>query len=477
MIPTEDNIPVSSYTTLSYCWGNRSFIKLTSSVYSKFRSWLPLSDLPQAFQDAITITRDLKIQFIWIDALCIVQDSNEDFHRQSSEMSLIYANTSCNIAAGTGDNPHAPLFGQRDPKAFQIGRFECDWEADDSNHPLSSLNSVFDGRYFDDLQDAHLFSRGWILQELLLSPRFVFCARNQIHWFCRYFEACDVWPEGNPPRFYRRVEPGNLIFRGMTGWAEIVMRYSKLALSHPQDRLVALSGLAKVFQSDIADAYVAGHWKSQLQVSLHWSPHDPFRKLTRTIGTGEPYVAPSWSWASFGAEVWPEWADETPSFLCEIRSVSVKPVGLDPTGQILGGRLVLMAPSKSVLVSSQQEIHLPELRSSKHTTCYASWSSEVQFQPGAHVELALTYVNIHKIHWSNEESWKWELQMGSLILMQPNAMSEDYERIGSYRTYTDFRPGQAPERDGLEAFGLEINDNTSEVTAGDNCCYQEFSIV
>jgi len=49
--------------------------------------------LPKMFQDAISITRILDIEYIWIDSLCIIQDDSEDWEVQSTKMNEIYENS------------------------------------------------------------------------------------------------------------------------------------------------------------------------------------------------------------------------------------------------------------------------------------------------------------------------------------------------------------------------------------------------
>jgi hypothetical protein len=130
-IPAVDRVPVPRYTTMSYCWGDAHFLKLTSDDLETFRSGLPISSLPQAFQDAISITRDLGIRFIWIDALCIFQDLKDDFARECTSMSKIYTNSSCNIVATFGKSPHKSLFRARNYRALQTGKSVTAWKVHD----------------------------------------------------------------------------------------------------------------------------------------------------------------------------------------------------------------------------------------------------------------------------------------------------------------------------------------------------------
>ena len=67
------------YLALSYCWGAGPHPhSLTTRNRQQYMTSLPINDLPNTLANAINITRRLGLQFLWIDALCIVQDDNRD---------------------------------------------------------------------------------------------------------------------------------------------------------------------------------------------------------------------------------------------------------------------------------------------------------------------------------------------------------------------------------------------------------------
>lgn len=67
-----------SYVALSYCWGGDSTFVLNVKTIGFLQEGIPLADYPATLRDAIIITRSLGIQYLWIDALCIRQDSAEE---------------------------------------------------------------------------------------------------------------------------------------------------------------------------------------------------------------------------------------------------------------------------------------------------------------------------------------------------------------------------------------------------------------
>lgn len=74
-------------------------VTLTSKNVDKLVKEIEVGDLPKTFKDAIAFTRASRIGYLWIDSLCIIQDSEEDWHFESTSMASIYSNAWCNIAA------------------------------------------------------------------------------------------------------------------------------------------------------------------------------------------------------------------------------------------------------------------------------------------------------------------------------------------------------------------------------------------
>jgi hypothetical protein len=75
------------YMTLSHMWGRHtdSMPKLLHRTLSSFQEDIPISLLSPIFLDAISITRAIGIRYLWIDALCIIQDCKEDWEREGKK--------------------------------------------------------------------------------------------------------------------------------------------------------------------------------------------------------------------------------------------------------------------------------------------------------------------------------------------------------------------------------------------------------
>jgi hypothetical protein len=104
----------SSMLALSHCWGGPISPMLTSNTLALFENLLPYSDLPANFQDAITITRRLGIQYLWIDSLCIVQDSKQDWEEQSKKMGSIYRDSTITISALASEGSKTGILTSKD---------------------------------------------------------------------------------------------------------------------------------------------------------------------------------------------------------------------------------------------------------------------------------------------------------------------------------------------------------------------------
>ena len=178
-------IPVGvKYTTLSHCWGTNSDRKcLSQQNHTAWTSALPEEALMRTFHDAIKITRSLGIQYIWIDSLCIIQDSEADWLRESSLMSNVYKYSYCNIAAAASSSDDEGCFRERDPLSDPPLRFDysnlevatCDQSgSDQSGSWITIEDEMLEGIYdiqrdrtwHSQVDFCPLSKRAWVLQEV-----------------------------------------------------------------------------------------------------------------------------------------------------------------------------------------------------------------------------------------------------------------------------------------------------------------------
>ncbi|CAG8974011.1 hypothetical protein HYALB_00008560 [Hymenoscyphus albidus] len=112
VVETSSLSPKTDYVTLSHRWGTSRHITLTSTTYTGFLRDLPWRELPKTFVDAIELIVLLQFNYIWIDSLCIIQDSNHDWVKEASMMAQVYSFCILNISADAAIDDDGGLFQQ-----------------------------------------------------------------------------------------------------------------------------------------------------------------------------------------------------------------------------------------------------------------------------------------------------------------------------------------------------------------------------
>jgi hypothetical protein len=289
----EERLP---YIALSHCWGgNRCFMTRRDTISERQRGFA-MEALPTTFQDAVSLTRSLKIRYLWIDSLCIIQDDRQDWRIESSRMCDMYSNAYLTIAATLASDDSQGFLRHRPSKLACIDLIYPDQET----IRLFLQPDKANNGYYSDSCDGPLHLRAWTLQERLLSRRILGFASNQMYWECRGHK---VQKESG----YRSIPPGHLtllqpfkVNENLMGlWHRLVEEYSERHLSDPRDKLVALEGLVERFAATSADTCFAGLWRWHLLDDLLWRPY-PGGWYSRP----PVYRSPSWSWASIDGPVW-----------------------------------------------------------------------------------------------------------------------------------------------------------------------------
>lgn len=313
------------YITLSHSWGDADILKLERNSICAMKNHIGTASLPAKFRDALDITRRLGYRYIWIDSLCIIQDSLEDWEHEAVLMSEVYSNAICNIAA-VGVDSNAGCYVMRNP----LSLLTC---ALYGGYP-TSRNDLFlfvpQDYYYQngDLLTKPFFSRGWIFQERFLSKRTIFFGAKELAWECNTCEASEIaFPEGkkhayntdrspdlNAPKY--ALQELNSLCAGLPkstitqplvkNWAILVERYMALRLTNATDRLVAFAGIAQRVQQLTGLTYMVGLWKEMLLQGLLWQMR---ARSHRISGTG----LPTWSWSSLGGGA--IWLVKSPSYL------------------------------------------------------------------------------------------------------------------------------------------------------------------
>jgi hypothetical protein len=317
--------PPLRYTTLSYRWGKVHPLKLTTETRCQLSYGIPCQDLPKTFADAIEITRSLGLEHIWIDALCIVQDDERDWERECTRMADVYRHGYCNVAALEAEDSHGGCFSAWDPTLYSPVVVESRWRNQSSALWVHRPTLVPPE---DEIDEAPVHQRAWVLQERLMSRRVLHFGRNRIIWECKETlkaecdEDTELWatfPRSDlqyPIRYFGTVNHAELS-RGearslVQVWFQgVVPRYTAAGLTYQSDKYMAISALARAMHHKLNSstdrkpdvAYLAGLWSLDLEYQLLWSPSHP-ETATRLSETGA-LTAPSWSWASLNGRVHP----------------------------------------------------------------------------------------------------------------------------------------------------------------------------
>ncbi|KAK8017737.1 HET-domain-containing protein [Apiospora rasikravindrae] len=310
-----DNAP---YIALSYCWGNGQNLTTTKDTLDSHRTRIRWDELPTLFRDVIEIGRALSLRFLWIDALCIIQDDEEDWKQEAQKMAAYYSNAWLTIAAdhapGVG---HTPLPAKRSPAM----RLEGDFAADGATilvHRLPIHFEMEDDSFHNTPSPLPLFTRAWALQERLLSRRTLHLGPEEAMWECCSAYWCECgrpidrlgYPGFND-RPLRQAHHNALRFpapmqRLYDHWNTVLGKYLARELSFENDRLKAITSLAKDFKAtdemlvtsaaengrpQLGD-YVYGLWTATLPGALIWDLY------SYNNGNSRNCNFPTWSWAS-----------------------------------------------------------------------------------------------------------------------------------------------------------------------------------
>jgi hypothetical protein len=286
--------------------------KTTSETLESYSVSIPENNLPKTFQEFIGIARSLDVRYVWIDSLCIVQDSLDDWEKEAAQMASIYSNAYLTIAASGSSDGAGGCHVMQNVRSY--GPVDIDCKVEKPSSPSSTEDSAQLFRLWSRdtypigqiLSSDPLSKRGWTLQERELSPRVVHYSRDTIRWECRQLRATIEYPWGDGGSFdLGRLFDGRNnskeiddVTKQRLSWFELVDRYTKRSLTKQPDILPAFSGMARHIAESSSDEYAAGLWKSYFAHCLLWASNWHVGSGFKHHSRSPTYLAPSWSWAS-----------------------------------------------------------------------------------------------------------------------------------------------------------------------------------
>jgi hypothetical protein len=433
-------------------------VKVTDDSISIFKAGVPLYNLPETLRDVINVTRSIGINYIWIDSLCIIQDQTAamtDFSREAPHMGEIYSNSFLTIAASRGRGTHVSCFSTRNPSLLKPSAFNSPPDIKSQRYGSGKFYVIDATIWKSAVSEAPLNSRGWVIQERLLSPRTVHFCSEQTFWECSELAACESLPNGLPEKIMETPSGGVRIpqnafksflnFEGglshsqsqiaaYTRWSQIVEEYSGCEFTNWTDRVVALAGIAGRLKPIFNDTFVAGLWKNRIAYGLAWEVDSKARRPLSKDGM-ESYCGPSWSWVSVAGKIkhgigmeyeWANW-----EACSTVESCIVEPQGQEFRNPVRQGTaLCLRGRLYRLEFSGGQEGHIGQ-RTSGYAACTIEGGPVKQnaivldtTDKPKHVgdQLAVTPILL-----SRKQGWGGKGHLMSLILQKDGSL---FRRIG-----------------------------------------------
>ncbi|KAI9644396.1 hypothetical protein NHQ30_007753 [Ciborinia camelliae] len=297
-----DEIP--TYFVLSYVWGRPPFLLLEKNNERDFSTpgFLSTQAIPQTIFDAIEITRHFGIRYLWVDALCIVQDDLENKMHEIDRMHIIYAQAEMTIVAATGDGANSGLL-EIDP-VF----------AGEGVHLINGKRFIVDTMEMREVVEfSTWFTRGWTFQELVFSKRIMYVTPERTYY------ACDEgsWSEDFPLPENMTSDEKEMVFydeslktgfdfqkklNPFENYSSMVSKMSTRQFTQESDCLNACRGFYTGMLLKGLGGSVCGLPAICFEFALAWQP-DGNLSRRRILQTSEYLQFPSWSWAGWNGPI------------------------------------------------------------------------------------------------------------------------------------------------------------------------------
>ena len=462
------------FAALSYCWGGEQPMKCLSSNILSYGTAIPFEKQLPTIKDAAKVCQRIGLQYLWIDALCIIQEDSNDKSVEIAKMTSIYGSATVTIAAARSSSATEGFLGERfpGPREGAIVSYRC-IDGELGSITLVKLDDDGDGDWSEPVEPID--QRGWTLQERLLSSRIIEFGSRQTRWICPETRSSGFSPEGLTDGWRRDVNfsskrktealdlenirttkstidfygrPRNSQFKeylnAMKHWEQICETYTERALTLSSDRALAISGIAQIFAELSGDQYIAGLWKSCFHSGLLWKIE---RNIFSPKNTPQPttYQGPSWSWLSVNGPVNFGQMCRPSECVAEILSCETEPANeTAPYGLIRegSGRLVLAArTAPGVRIKAplrppgtfKDEVMI--LGFGKSMVCYATaeMHCDVEETEIDEVEEAAGCL-VAEIARRNDKDKLW---CQGLVLRWSSSERKTYSRVGRFSYYGD----------------------------------------
>ncbi|KAF3014000.1 hypothetical protein E8E14_009222 [Neopestalotiopsis sp. 37M] len=292
------------YVALSHPWGKEPHFCTTSANVEAYRKSIHYETLPTTFRHAVDATRGLGLEYLWIDSICIIQGEDGDFDEEAKRMEDVFSSAYCVLATssarGQNDGFLKPRTHSRQYLAFDH----------DPGMPTLYVSPSMDN-FNDDVLNAPLSKRGWVLQERALARRTIFFTERQTYWECGKGVRCETLTkmDNKLVSFLGDAHfPSKLSNKSTSRGEKILLyedlyrSYTRLELTRMSDRPIAIAGLEKRIIRDLkahGGFGVFDDGRSLLQRSLLWRRGREVPSLVRIFPAPSSLSVPTWSWMAY----------------------------------------------------------------------------------------------------------------------------------------------------------------------------------
>ncbi|KAK7977035.1 hypothetical protein PG988_004525 [Apiospora saccharicola] len=248
-------------------------------------------------KDAMGLTRLLGERYLWVDALCIVQDGGRETSEQLQSMGVIYASAKLTVVVADGDASYGipGLKGVSQPRRFSQPVFPLGDSGDTVVIRQNPLLASGGGPYFD---------RAWTFQEYHLSKRRLIVGRKQFHWVCSAATLHEDLYGAKEVDWGYNFEFANILLGrpDLDEFASLAREYNGRDLKFPEDALGGVSGLLAVMSRAFEGGFIYGHPKLFFDHTLSWHARDAVSNTQKRTHSGKQdgilpqSQLPSWSW-------------------------------------------------------------------------------------------------------------------------------------------------------------------------------------
>jgi len=301
------------YIALSYVWGNVKSTKLTSGNMKELRKPRSLSSgsdvaiVPQTIRDAMRLTADLDVRYLWVDCLCLIQnDPNLSFYL--NRMHLIYASAFLTILVANKDNANGGITGYDTRSTGRV------LPGNVINYPNYVLG-IYQKATYRAASALPWCSRAWTLQEGLSSRRVLViddriclkCVKGSFDEGSSFGFKININMSSITQDFLPTLCQASLADRepDWHAYSRVVASFAVRKLSYDQDSMKAFLGVINYytsldnFQCAVSTRLLYGHPICKLSHSLLWGSSATVLERRMLLRPDGSFVIPSWAWMAW----------------------------------------------------------------------------------------------------------------------------------------------------------------------------------